>query len=361
MQTLWLFVTAVLFVVLQAAIFARSFKRSVHYDRYFLDHGAFCGETVELHEIVENRSFLPKPYVVVESRISTSLAFRGEQADHTVSSEMYHRSLFFLRPYSRLTRKHPVELRQRGYYEVGSVAITSGDLLSLSQVTNQLSTGAAIAVYPRMLSNADIPLPCQRLIGEITVRRFTNPDRALINGIRPYQVGDAPNDVHWAASARAGELLVKRYDYSAAPTLLVLFNVQCKKGQWDRLSEDERERVELNVSLCASLCMQAIESGIKTGFCANTTLSGAGDEDCTIAPACSSAHANDLMLLFARMTLVRTHNFHTFLSQLQIAPGTDILILTPYTDEDIDNALTALRARHASVSVHFLQGGVHVA
>lgn len=359
MQVFWLFVVCGALCLLEGALFFRVGLRFLSYRRGFSRKGGFVGERVELTEVLENRSPLPVPWLRAESRISRHLRFGAAEApdEHDVSADMYHRSLFFLSGFSRITRRHPVALLHRGYFSAGSVALSSGDLFGLRVASRQLDTGAQIAVYPRLLDAQEIPPMCRRFLGELLVKRFIQPDPFMANGIRPYQPGDAPRDVNWRASARMDELCVNTFDFTADPSLLVVLNVQLAEHQWGELSEIQLEGVEWSVSLAQALCLQALEGGAKAGFAANTDTKQ--DEGACVfcAPQRSHEQADALLLLFARLTLRRVLNFYTFLERLDPPADADVLILSPYTSEHIESAMDALRARGHSIALQLLTGG----
>ena len=81
----------------------------------------------------------------------------------------------------------------------------AGDLFGLNTLPRmQADTGAAIEVYPRLLSPGEIPLPSTRWQGDLLVKRWIIPDPIWVNGVRPYTTGDERKDIHWRATARTG-------------------------------------------------------------------------------------------------------------------------------------------------------------
>ena len=362
MQTFWLFLVALALGMLQSFIYRLVSRRALTYRRAFTQSGAFCGEHVELIEVLENRSPLPIPFVRAESRISphvrlgTGTAQETEQDARMVSGDMYHRSLFFLRGFSRVTRRHPVTLMHRGYFDAGSVTLTSGDLLGVSANVHSLNTGAVIAVYPAPCEPGDIPLPCRTFVGEMLVRRFIEPDPFFMCGTRDYRLGDEARFVNPRASARTQNLQVNTFDFTADPNLLIAFNVQLSQSQWDNLSPEELERVEQALRLCTALAMDTLSAGAGVGFCANSSLADATDQEAYLEPRRESDQAQALLELLARLTLRRTRNFYTMLASLNPPPGTDVLILTPYTSRQIQDAANGLRESGRRVLVHVLEG-----
>lgn len=362
MRIFWLLAAALLLAALQGALLRRAGLRRLFYARSFSRKSAFAGERVELLEVLENPSPLPIPYLRAESRISSALRLgQAESAagpdERVLRGEMYHCSLFFLRGFSRITRRHPVLLLRRGYFSAASVSLTARDLFGLQTASRELDTGAAIAVYPRLLPEGEVPPLCRQLIGELLVRRYIQPDPFLISGARPFRPGDAPRDVDWRATARAGEIMARACDYTAEPCLLVALNVQKAEDQWGDLSAPELACFEEAVSLAATLCLQVLRGGGRAGFAANTDAAGQPSLCATLMPLGGAAQAEAILELLSRLTLRRAANFYTFLEALDPPADADVLILSRYDSARIEGALSTMRARGHGAHLQLLAGG----
>ncbi len=357
MSIFWLFVSALLICVVQARIFRWVGTHRVSYKRHFSRHEAFTGETVEMIEVLENRSHLPVPWLRVQARVPAALRF-GAQSMEEISGQLYHRSFFYLRPRSRLTRCHRVTLERRGCYRVKSVALSTGDLMGFSSAEKTLESNAHIYAYPRIADERELPIQCSRFLSEMLTRRFLSPDPYLVNGVRPYMPGDPPKDINWLATAHTGELRVKTHDYSIDPKLMVVLNVQRSEHQWADLSEGEQEPIEYGISLAASICIRAITDGAEAGFCANTDLesdSGAA----FIEPRRSETQKQELLTLMSRMTLKMKLNFYAYLEKLSPPDGaTNLIILSCVDSERIQAQVGRLESLGYNVLFIMLEGGV---
>ncbi len=445
-------VIAALFAA-QAWLARRFGLRRLTYTRAFAKGAAFEGETVELVETIRNAKVLPVPWLVAESRMSPYLAFRelgvtgeanaggdgqgmeggegaggsaGREANPAVGAAIgrskpdggdgnsagravrapsdgvppagaelmtYRRGVFFLAPYTRLTRSQPVTLLRRGRYDAGSVALTAGDLFGLAKESRQAdasgrrgerkglfadapggmgpmhprrarffgpaafrnvpvieTSGASISVYPRLLSARDLDIPSSRWQGDLIVRRWIAPDPYLVAGIREGRPGDPRRDTHWAATARTGRLQVKVRDHTSAPKLLVVLNVQKDERQWGDLMAYEQGAVEHAISLAATLCLRALGAGLEAGFAANAPL-GDAPEPAVLLPARYAGRDTDILEALARLRVLRARTFHTFLDDLARVSGTDILILSQYDSALIRERMAALRMRGNSVAL----------
>ena len=355
MDVLYLLAALLVMVALQG-LFLRWFGlRGLTYARSFSKKEAFAGETVEMVEVLRNAKLLPVPWIKAESRMSVHLRFsdaEGDDALHEHSSDtLYHRSTFFLAPYSQVTRRSAVQLLKRGRYEVGTVSLTAGDLFATITQRRETDTGAAISVYPRLLAREELALPSSRWQGELGVRRWIMPDPFLIAGIREWQQGDAQRDVHWAATARTGALQVKAHDYTADPKLLVILNVQMKEQQWSDLMEYEQGVIEYGISLAASLCLHALESGVEAGFAANAPTLPDRERPTLLLPARHPGRDRDLLETMARLHIRRLRSFHTFLEDFSQVQGMDIIILSAYHSELLAQRIAQLQLRGNTVTL----------
>ena len=324
--------------------------------RAFSRPAVFEGDEGEMIEIVRNDRPVMIPWLRVESRISPHIRL-GRQDNLHVSGSMYYCSLFTLMPYQQVRRRHKVKFLHRGAYDLGSASLTAGDILGLFQSNREQSMRVPVLVYPRLLDERDVPAPLSRLMGEMVSRRQLLSDPFLVRGIRPYQPGDPVRDIHWPATARTGETQVRVHDHTAQTKLLVVLNVQRKDGQWgDHLMEYEQGEIEHEISMAATLCIQALRAGLAAGFAANMPL---GEEkSCTVLlPSGGAAREEELLTAFARLTILRSLAFPNFLESLTAYSGLDMLIISCYDSEEIQLAMQRLRQSGNQASLYLVKGG----
>ncbi len=329
------------FILLQGWLIGKSALRGVSYERRFSKISGHEGETVEMIEVIRNRKILPVPWVKAESRISQHLRFQSDAATR-VSGERYHKSVFYLKPYQQITRTHHVTLQKRGYYKAGSVSLQAGDLFAIAMPCLQADTGAAIEVYPRLLSPDDMPLPSTRWQGDLLVKRWILPDPVWVGGIRPYAPGDERKDIHWRATARTGQLQVKVHEKTADPKMLVVINTQMTETQWGDLMEYEQQVVETMISLTATLCLHALKGGVEAGFAVNVPVDEE-DGPTVLLPARSSQREGEILSALAHLTIKRTRTILKVLDDLCSHTGLDILLLSVYDSALLQDRLSALR------------------
>lgn len=324
--------------------------------RAFSQPAVFEGEEGEMIEVVRNDRPMLVPWLRVESRISPHLQL-GRQQNLHVSDFTHYCSLFTLMPYQQIRRRHKVKFLHRGEYNLGNASLTAGDILGAFEVCREQAMDVPVLVYPRLLDEEEMPAPLSRLMDDVVTRRQLLSDPFLIRGIRPYQIGDPVRDIHWPASARTDETQVRIHDYTAQTRLLVVLNAERTKGQWgDILMDYEQSEIEHEISMAATLCVRALREGLSAGFAANMPL-GRDGESTVMLPAAGAAREEELLSAFARLSIRRTLAFHNFLDMLGDCTGLNILVLSCFTSEEIEERLHMLRQNGNQAELFLLRGG----
>jgi len=356
MTPIWIMVIVALLAVLQTVYYNRRGLRKVTYTRHFDREKAFEGEKVELVEVLSNHKLIPVPWVRVESRISSDLRFR-RQENMGLSLERFHKSLFYLGPYSRITRRHEITCLRRGYYDCSLVSVVGGDLFGVAHDRREFQGDARLLVRPAILRPEELPETALKWQGDVTVRRWILPDPILVSGIRDYRAGDALKDVHWGATARTGALQVKQRDYTVSPRALLVLNCQISERQLGGMEPKDAEFIEGGVRICATLGAWCIRNGVDVGFLTNGESALAGAE-LDLPPRCSEAQLEALLESLALTKIKMTVDLHVLLDrQLESAAVSDmdVLIVSAYWSDALEER--AARLRQAGNSVTWLRIG----
>lgn len=324
--------------------------------RSFSKPTGFEGEEGELVEIVRNDGPYIIPWLRIESYISPNLQL-GKQENLHVSSNTFYRSCFALMPYQQIRRRHYVKYLRRGVYDLGNASMAAGDLLGLTRFWKDQQLQTPLVVYPRVLDTEDLPLPLSRMLGELVSKNRLLTDPFLIRGIRPYQPGDLIRDIHWQATARTDALQVRVHDHTVCTRLLVVLNAQRTDGQWDDyVGEADMPILEEEIRLAASVCMHALESGVAVGFAANMPQTSGGPST-WVTPSDGQAWGDVLLDAFARLQTHCSEKFVLFLQNLTQYTDMDILVLSSYDSESIQQALAQIRQSGNQVTFYKTEGG----
>ena len=347
-------VLAVLYAI-WCFVISRGIKK-LSCSRAFSRPAVFSGQEAELIEVVRNDSPAIIPWLLIESRISPYIRL-GKQENLHVGSNINFCSQFTLLPYQQIQRRHRVRFLHRGSYNLGNASFTAGDILGLYQKQKPQQLDVPVLVYPALIPRESLPAPIAQYLQEVSRTPQLFQDPFLVRGIRTYQPGDPVRDIHWAATARTGEAQVRLHDYSARTKLLVVLNSQLHDTQWhDHLSDEDAELLEPGISLAATACVHALGDGLAVGFAANMPLDGKSDNTLLLPSDCSGWEET-LLTAFARLKVVRTQHFPAFLKGLTLSSDTDLLVLSLYDSDGIQEALGQVRQKGHRVSFHLLEGG----
>lgn len=325
--------------------------------RSFSCVSAFEGEKAELVEVVRNDGPYIIPWLRVESYISPNLQL-GKQENLHVSSDTFYRSCFALMPYQQIRRRHQVTFLRRGVYDLGNASMAAGDVLGLTRFWKDQQLSTPVVVYPQILEYEDLPYPLSRTLGELVSKNRLLADPFLVRSIRPYQPGDLIRDIHWQATARTDEVQVRVHDHTVCTRLLVVLNAQRLDAQWDDYVRDEDVPVlEEEIRLAASLCVHSLRSGLAVGFAANMPQKAGGGSTLAV-PREGSAWEQTLLETFARLQLHCSEKIIPMLESLAQFSDMDILLLSRYDSESIQQAIEKLEQNGNQVTLHlFGEGG----
>jgi uncharacterized protein (DUF58 family) len=352
MSLFGLLAVATLLAVLQTAAYRLFGLRSIRYRRYFTEPAVYEGQHVHMVEELSNAKLLPVPWLKVEARMSKYLQFK-RQENLAIADDTYHRSIFAMGPWRKITRTHSVLCIKRGCYSVDSVAVSCGDLLGFGERSMTLENPMELLVYPRILDFNALRVPSRRWQGDVVVHRFIEPDLFLINGIRPFMSGDMLKDVHWAATARTGALKVKMRDYTASPRLLLVVNMQLYEDQWGELNEEEAMKIEQSLSLAATYAEWALKNGVETGFMCNGRWAPMDDRAVEAPMGAGRVHLQAMLETMARVKIIRRRSFAQYLDDEALPrgiTGADVLMISHYWSPRLEERAGRLRRMENSVT-----------
>ncbi|MDX8044631.1 DUF58 domain-containing protein [Gracilibacillus sp. S3-1-1] len=359
MNIAWMIIVLVLFVLLQAALFSKIGLKGISYKRDFKEKAVFEGESIEMVDQIANKKMLPIPWIRLESKMSPHLLTSAGEGD------MFHRTLFSLLPYQKVTRRHQLIGAKRGYYPLHTVSVTTGDVVGFGEVFDSFEAHTAVTVYPQLLQLDDIPLPSHSWLGDITVKRWIVEDPFLQAGVREYQQGDPLNSINWKATARTQDLQINKKDFTADHHLLIYVNFDTNEDI--RMPIEEADSIEKALSYAASLANYAIKQGVSTGFGCNgyfvepfTNSLEKIKDSVRIQPSNSSQQISFIFDAIAKIKMDRSRNFRAFLQE-DIDQGltkTDVIIFTIRVTEKMERQIAQLESLGNAVEVVIIQEGV---
>ncbi|MEW5868818.1 MAG: DUF58 domain-containing protein [Chloroflexota bacterium] len=315
----------------------------VGFQRRMVYRRGFPGEKIEVRIEVENRKFLPLPWLRVQDLLPSAV---GPEEDNllkpTHSPELgLLVSLFSLRWYERDRRAYTLLLRKRGIYRMGPATIDSGDLFGLFEQVQEREAHDYLTVFPEPLPFQSLRLPTGDPFGDQRARRrlFEDPNQPM--GVRDYQPDDDFRRIHWPATARTGALQVKVFQPVSARVLVMCLNVSTFPHYWEGTLP---ELLEYLVRVTATLVEQALRDGYRVGLISNGCLAHA-DQPFRVPPGRSPGQLAHLLTALAGVTPLVTGPFdRVLMSQVPRMPyGATLVVVTGVMTDDLTETLSRLK------------------
>jgi uncharacterized protein (DUF58 family) len=161
--------------------------------------------------------------------------------------------------------KYEIECDTRGYYQCGPTLLETGDLFGLHRRHRIVAKPFFLMVLPKVVPLPKYDFASQRPIGEVNSARRLFEDPTRNAGVRPYQVGDPLQRVHWRATARTGELQCRVFD----PTTLAGASILVDFHQAGYSSRGEPHRSDLVITTACSIAYAVTMLNQQIGLASN--------------------------------------------------------------------------------------------
>lgn len=310
-------IVVLLGLLLAAAGLSRLWSRlslvNVRCQRQLSQQRAFPGDSIDLKLRVINRKPLPLPWVQVEDEIPLDLMPQAAAAPGKSPGTGLLSHASALLWYTGVSWKQKLACKKRGYYALGPVAITSGDIFGFysRSVTEPLTDH--VVVYPRIYPVSRLAIAALQPQGDITAERRLLEDPTRLVGVRDYTPHDSLRHVHWKATARHQTLQVKVFE----PTTTLKTEIFLAVDSFNHTADDD-EDFELGISAAASIAHHVSEQRSPVGLMANTRLADSG-KPVEILPGTGTAQLISILEALARATAYSSRPFEEFLQQERAA------------------------------------------
>lgn len=194
--------------VVRRSRFTLGSHRTVTPDRLAL------GQSGEVLLTVENASRLPSGVLLLEDEVSEGLGESGRVL------------LDRIPPRAQRAERYPITGLERGRARVGPLTVTVADPFGTAQSRRAFTRTTAVLVTPRI-----VPLPDPRSSrapggqGDTQVRSVSmRGDEDVLP--REHRAGDDVRRIHWRATARTGDLMVRREEQSWRSSLVIVLDTR---------------------------------------------------------------------------------------------------------------------------------------
>ena len=299
--------------------------------RHFNNH-AFLGEKVRIDLYVRNQGWLPVPWLELHETLPVALA-----------GPNHFQSVIHLGPRARANFEYSVGARKRGYYPIGPLSVSSGDILGLHDSLMLENPAEHLVVYPKIVPLTSVQIPSHSPQGTMrhTLPLFEDPTRAFSK--RGYISGDSLRRIDWKASASSGRLQVKVFEPSIALETFVILNLNAD----DYYYRSRIDSTELAVVIAASISNWIVEKRQIVGLMVNghDPLTADGKPQ-SIPPRKGKRHLMRLLETLARVEVADSSPLVPLIQsqRYQLAWGTTLIVISGSAEDRLLDEL--YQARH---------------
>jgi uncharacterized protein (DUF58 family) len=316
--------------------------RALELKQDFEDH-AFAGEDVRVDLVIRNISRLPIPHLEIgESRL-----FRlggGLSLPHVLSVPS--------RKEERLS--YAWHCAERGYHEPPLLTTHIVDILGLRTRTVTTRSDRHITVYPRIVPLQRLGLPARSALATVPAQVPLLEDASRVTGVRGYQRGDSPRRIHWTATARTGQVLVKQYQPAIARETLI-----CLDADLYHYTVQRYDAVEQAIVVAASLASHiAVQEKLPVGLSVEGRDAVSDTvQRSTLAPRAGSDQLRSILDVLARVQPSTGPDFPELVrcETERLSWGSTVVAVTGRIDESMAQTALYLKCRGYAVALIAIQ------
>lgn len=311
----------------------RAMADSLEVDVQRTSHRVTQGQPIEGHITVRSRSILPKVWLEVED--PSSVPGHSAQRVFTMGSR------------GSMSWAYQTKTRVRGVYTLGPVTVSASDPFGFFTFRRTFGERATVLVYPNAPELPNFAIPPANLPGEGRFRRRTQNVTPNVAGLREYAPGDSFNRIHWPATARKGEPIVKQFELDPASDIWVVLDLEAKH----HVGEGERGTEEAAVQVAAAVVRHFVNANRSVG------LITFGDDLRVDEPDRGQSHYTRALESLALARAVGDVSLSSLVLEESRRFGrhTTVVAVTPSTDEQWAYTLMALAARGVKVAAVLIE------
>ena len=258
----------------------------VEYDLRMSKPVAEADEKVQMITIVTNRKRRFLPFIRLNENVPTGIDMERElYVESFTDKRSLLRSTVYMMPRQRLTRRTTFSMPMRGRHIFKGATLNGGDFLGLTENSVRYPLEREFVVLPKPAEAGEVERLLGGYMGDTSVNRFILEDPILTLGFREYTGREPMKMISWTQSARAGQLMVKSYDYTVERTATVLLNADT--FAFGAYGEAMLERC---YSLARGVCEALEEKRIPYSFLCNTVTPGASEGFGEVSDGLGQAH-----------------------------------------------------------------------
>ncbi len=258
-------------------------------------------------------------------------------------AEQKEQHFFFNKISGRTTCKLQFTCLQRGCFQLRDIQLSSAYPFGIVKFSKSIQTEPAeILVFPKVFEFSRLPTPQVADIttwGDVFIPQKGGRDEFA--AMREYSHGDELNRIHWPVSARHQNLVVKEYEKTDRPAMLVVLDCRNKFN----VGEANRSTFEFAVSIAASMIRFASREGMQCFLAAQTDRW----QELTIQAFSADLYA--LYELLARLNGNGNHPYHRVVGQAHRRFPQANLVATFRLDSDPTQPRLSSRVTHIELEM----------
>ena len=214
---------------------------------------AFLGERVTVRLVLTNNSRLPIPWIQFVESVPVTLRI-GQPA----------RQALTFRSRETKTITYEVQAMRRGYYRLGPMLLTMGDVFGFMETGTRLPADY-LTIYPRIIPLQRLGLSSRLPFGTLASRQRLFEDPARPAGVRDFRSGDSLRHINWKVSAHKESLLVKTFQPAISLETMILLNLNAA----EYAPRNRYDGPEWSIIVAASLAAHLAGQRQPVGLAAN--------------------------------------------------------------------------------------------
>ncbi len=286
---------------------------------------------------VKNRSRRFVPFLRIRESFEEGLEPLDSDAPPDHRGERHVEFTTWLRPRQGLKRELPAVVHRRGRFVLRQFELQSGDFLGLSERSKTCGRFNEVVAAPKELTMERLDEMFGGFMGDVSVNRFILEDPVLTLGYREYTGREPMKMISWSQSARTGDLMVRKYDYTMEPTVAVVLNA-------DRGHGADEESLETCFSLARTVCAMLERRGVKYSFASNCVLAGAPTDPGATGEGLGQRHFMGVLEHLGRATYSQNLSLERLLEK-EVERGTAAgrILITPGGEGEPTRTMARLR------------------
>ena len=186
------------------------FKYGQELDKKFVTKG----DKVNFIFSINNEDFFIYPYIRV--------TFHGAK---TIFENQFQIKNFSLQPYCGRSYAIELQCNYRGNYEIGINSVEIEDFFGLFSFKYSVFEPKYVTVYPRIIYLQKFMLKTDFMSESHSILNNKNEDMTTISDVRKYAYGDSLKRIHWKLTAKARDIMVKKFQSTSETSALMLLDL----------------------------------------------------------------------------------------------------------------------------------------